>query len=241
MKKITRKTPIIPNAGCRKVPFIVCSMLIVLVVGLLTLVWQEQHRPISHAAGDSVAGPPSLPAATVDAIFARLGSPMAGTGQVVETASHNTNIDDAFALAVWWAETNDGMAGVGVGYHNPGGVHASPNYPRNGYTIYPSYAAAVTDWFAIVQSRYVDRGLTSVYTICYPYVGTAGALNWANKVMTYMTNYRASAPPPPTPTPTPSTRHTPPAPSTGGAPGLLGIVAVVCGIALIVVAAAVRR
>jgi hypothetical protein len=66
----------------------------------------------------------------------------------------------------------------------------------------------VTDWFSIVQSRYVNRGLTSVYNICYPYVGTAGALNWANKVMKYMTNYRASAPPPP-PTPTPVIVQTP--------------------------------
>jgi hypothetical protein len=201
MMKITRKTHNVPCAGRYRIPFLVCSMLVVLMGGLLTLVSQEQHRPIGHAADDNVVGPPSLPAATVDAIFTSLGSPMAGTGQVVETASRNTNIDDAFALAVWWAETNDGMAGVGLGYHNPGGVQASPNYPRNGYTIYPSYAEAVTDWFSIVQSRYINQGLTSVYTICYPYVGTSGALNWANKVMNYMTNYRASAPPPPTPTP----------------------------------------
>jgi hypothetical protein len=209
MMKITRKTHNIPSAGRYRVPFLVGSLLVVLVGGLLTLVWHEQHRPIGHAAGDSVVGPPSLPAATVDAIFSSLGSPMAGTGQVVETASRNTNIDDAFALAVWWAETNDGMAGVGLGYHNPGGVQASPNYPRNGYTIYPSYAEAVTDWFSIVQSRYINQGLTSVYTICYPYVGTSGALNWANKVMNYMTSYRASAPPPPTPTPTPTIVPTP--------------------------------
>ena len=45
----------------------------------------------------------------------------------------------------------------------------------------------------------------------------------------------------PTPMPTPSRRHAPPAPATGGAPGLLGIVAVVCGIGLLMVAAAVRR
>jgi hypothetical protein len=201
MMKITRKTHNIPSTGRYRILFLVCSMLVVLVGGLLTLVWQGQHRPIGHAADDSVVGPPSLPAATVDAIFTSLGSPMAGTGQVVETASRNTNIDDAFALAVWWAETNDGMAGVGLGYHNPGGVQASPNYPHNGYTIYPSYAEAVTDWFSIVQSRYINQGLTSVYTISYPYVGTSGALNWANKVMNYMTSYRASAPPPPTPTP----------------------------------------
>jgi hypothetical protein len=196
--KITRKT--------HNIPIVILSMLVVLLGGLLTLCWQEQQRQISHAAGDVVVGPPSVPATAVDALFTRLGSPMVGTGRVVEEASRKTNIDDAFALAVWWAETNDGMAGVGRGYHNPGGVQASPNYPRNGYTIYPSYAAAVTDWFNIVQSRYINRGLTSVYTIAYPYVGTSGAPTWANKVMNYMTSYRALSPPP---TPTPVVTQTP--------------------------------
>ncbi len=193
MLKITRKT--------HNIPIIILSTLVILLGGLFALCRQEQQRQISHAAGDSVVSPPSLTARAVDALFTRLGSPMVGTGRTVEDASRKTNIDDAFALAVWWAETNDGMAGVGLGYHNPGGVQASPSYPRNGYTIYPSYTAAVTDWFNILQSRYISHGLTSVYTIAYPYVGTSGASAWANKVMNYMANYRALSPPPPTPTP----------------------------------------
>jgi hypothetical protein len=196
MIKITRQTHTILTTRHRT-RFLILSLLVVVLGGLLTLFWQEQQRQVSHAASDVVVGPPSLSSAAVDAIFTRLGSPMAGTGQTVVAASRSTHIDDAFALGVWWAETNDGMAGVGVGYHNPGGVQASPNYPSTGYTDYPSYAAAETDWFNIVQNRYINRGLTSVYTICYPYVGTSGALNWANKVMNYMSSYRASSPPPP--------------------------------------------
>src|SRR5215471_20126944 len=66
-------------------------------------------RAASHGiqAGDlSVVGQPSLPAATVDTIFKSMGSPMTGTGQVVVQASRQSNIDDAFALAVWWTETS---------------------------------------------------------------------------------------------------------------------------------------
>ena len=57
---------------------------------------------------------------------------MAGTGQVIEEASRNTNIDDAFALGVWWTQTNDGAAGVGLSYRNPGGVRSSAGYAVGG-------------------------------------------------------------------------------------------------------------
>jgi hypothetical protein len=213
MMKITRKTYALPSVNRIRIYLIVLSIFVVILGGLLALFWQEQQHQIGQAADDSVVGPPSLSATTVDTLFTRLGSPMAGTGKVVEEVSHDTNIDDAFALAVWWAETNDGMAGVGLSYHNPGGVQGSPNYPSNGFAIYPSYAEAVTDWFTIIKDRYVDRGLTSVYSISGPYVGTAGAANWANKVMNSMTDYRALSPVPtptlkPTPTPSPVAAQT---------------------------------
>jgi hypothetical protein len=178
--------------------FLVLSTLIILSGAGLTLLWQVQQRTSSRADSGTIAGPPSLPAATVDAIFARVGSPMVGTGKVVEQASRQTNIDDAFALGVWWAETNDGMAGVGRGDRNPGSVRGSPGYPTasDSYTFYPSYAVAVTDWFNILKSRYISRGLTSVYTICYPYVSTSNAPNWAAKVVSFMNLYRGEAPPP---------------------------------------------
>ncbi len=172
------------------------STLIILIGGGLTLLWQVQHAPQSRADGGSVVGPPSLPAATVNAILARVGSPMAGTGSVIEQASRQTNIDDAFALGVWWAETNDGAAGVGLADRNPGSVRGSVGYPSafDGYTIYPSYSAAIFDWFTIVEHRYVNRGLTSAYTISYPYVGTSGASTWAIKVVNLMIRYHAEAP-----------------------------------------------
>ena len=137
----------------------------------------------------SVVGPPTLPAETVNSILA--GTPMAGLGAVIEEASRNTNIDDAFALAVWWADTNGGAAGVGLSYRNPGGVRGSAPVGEGGYTIYPSYTDAIYDWFNIIESRYINRGLTSVYTISYPYVGTSGAASWANKVFNLMVRYRA--------------------------------------------------
>jgi len=154
----------------------------------------------------SVVGQPSLPAATVDAIFSHLGSPMVGTGKVIEQVASQEHIDDAFALAVWWTETNDGASGVGLAYHNPGGVRGSIGYPSGsgGYTIYPSYAAAATYWFHLIRNNYVDRGLSTVYAISHPYVGTSSSYLWAGKVVALMIRYHAEAPPPsPTPLVTP--------------------------------------
>lgn len=182
-----------------------CCILLVLLGGSAALLLQAQQQTHAAAIGN-IIGPPTLPAATVDSIFARLGSPMVGTGQVVEQAAQQANIDDAFALGVWWTETNDGAAGVGFADRNPGSMRGSPNYPAayDGYTVYPSYADGIIDWFNILRSRYVSRGLTSVYTLCYPYVGTSSALLWANKVVNLMLRYQQEVPPVVIPTMTPN-------------------------------------
>ena len=179
-------------------------------IGLLLL--QNIGTPPARADSKAVVedlgvvGQPSLPAATVDAILKSLGSPMDGTGQVVVQASKQANIDNAFALAVWWTETNDGAAGVGLADRNPGGVRGSVGYPSafDGYTIYPSYPAAISYWFNLIRNRYVNRGLSTVYAISYPYVGTSSSYLWAGKVVALMLRYRGEAPPPAAPTVAPS-------------------------------------
>jgi hypothetical protein len=178
--------------------FLVISMLMILLGGAITLFWQVQHVQVTRADGGNVVGPPTLPAQTVDQILAHMGSPMVGTGAVVEEASRQTNIDDAFALGVWWTETNDGAAGVGLADRNPGSVRGGTGYPvaYDGYTIYPSYSAAIVDWFNLLRNRYVGRGLTSAYTICYSYVGTASSYQWAVKVVNLMLRYHGEASPP---------------------------------------------
>src|SRR5258706_7855405 len=198
---------------------IVLSLVILFIGGGIALLLQlsAARFSVQHAGatllvsnrqdGDlSVVGQPSLPPATVDAIFSRMGSPMVGTGKVIEQVASQEHIDDAFALAVWWTETNDGASGVGLTYPNPGGVRGSIGYPSGsgGYTIYPSYTAAATYWFHLIRNNYVDRGLSTVYAISHPYVGTFSSYLWAGKVVALMMRYRAEAPPPsPTPLVTP--------------------------------------
>lgn len=159
----------------------------------------------AQAADVSVVSSPTLAAGTVDAIFARVGSPMRGLGSLIEQMSRRDSIDDAFALGVWWTETNDGEAGVGLADRNPGSVRGSAGYPSawDGYTIYPSYSAAVVYWFNMLRSRYVGQGLSTVYAIARPYVGTTSYPLWAAKVINLMYAYRGLAPPPPAVTRTP--------------------------------------
>jgi hypothetical protein len=188
---------------------ILFSSLVVFIAMMVGLIFQIQDAQFSstakassqaaHAGDLSVVGKPSLPAATVDAIFKGLGSPMKGTGQIVLQASMQTNIDDAFALAVWWTETNDGAAGVGLADRNPGSVRGSVGYPSayDGYTIYPSYSAAIVYWFNMLKNIYVNRGLSTVYLISHPYVGTSSSPLWAGKVVALMLKYRGEAPPAP--------------------------------------------
>lgn len=200
------------------------SMVVILLGGCVALLWQmQQGSAASHAvsaipaipADVSVVGPPSLSAATINTIFAQVGSSMTGTGTTIETLSRRYNIDDAFALGVWWTETNDGMAGVGSADRNPGSVRGSPNYPSawDGYTIYPSYTAAIIDWFSILNGRYISSGLTTVFSIARPYVGTGSYPLWAGKVIALIYRYRGVAPPPPpvtsTPAPTPKPKPKP--------------------------------
>jgi len=172
------------------------SLIVILVGGGVALLLQTQ--PSSRASGGSVVGPPTLPASTVDAILARLGSPMVGTGKVVVQASQKVKVDDAFALAVWLVETGDGAAGVGRADRNPGSVRGSVGYPsaHDGYTIYPSYSDAIVYWFGMIRHGYVDRGLSTVYAISHPYVGTSSSPLWAAKVTKLMLRYRGEAPAP---------------------------------------------
>src|SRR5579859_5848239 len=193
--------------------FIIFCIGIVLVGGALALLANLRLRQPAYAARTlprsdlSVVGSPSLPASTVNAIFARLGSPMVGVGALVEQTSRQVNIDDAFALAVWWTETNDGAAGVGLADHNPGSVRGSAGYPSayDGYTIYPSYSAGIVYWFNMLRNGYVNRGLNTVYAISHLYVGTSSSPLWAAKVVALTLRYRGEAPP--APTVTPSSTH----------------------------------
>ncbi|EFH87793.1 glucosaminidase domain-containing protein [Ktedonobacter racemifer] len=207
-RNTSRSIPEVSRRRKRSYAVLLCSVLLIVMGGTVTLLWQIQQGTATRAAGANVIGPPSLPAAYIDQVFAQNGSRMVGTGQLIENESRLTNIDDAFALGVFSAETSYGMAGVGINCLNPGSISG----PGCGsFKSYPSYSAAIIDWFTIIKNNYVlGRGLTTVYAISGPYVGTSGAGTWAAKVVNSMTRYQAqTAPPPPPVTSTPTRESRP--------------------------------
>src|SRR5207248_7462085 len=85
---------------CSLFQLAIASTVIILIGAGAALFWQlhqgnlvRANISITRSNDVSVVGPPSLPAATVDAIFKTLGSPMLGTGKVVEQASRHAKID----------------------------------------------------------------------------------------------------------------------------------------------------
>ena len=203
---MNNKPTFIDNSKKYRNTFLLLSSTVVFIIMAVGLISQTQNDQVISTVkaasqvmptGDlSAVGKPSLPAATVDAIFKGLGSPMIGAGQLVVQVSQQTNIDDAFALAVWWTETNDGAAGVGLADRNPGSVRGSVGYlsAYDGYTIYPTYSAAIVYWFNMLKNLYVNRGLNTVYLISRPYVGTSSSPLWAGKVVALMMLYRGEVP-----------------------------------------------
>jgi hypothetical protein len=171
------------------------ALLTLAIIGVYAIGLGKMAQAAPQADDLSVVGPPSLDKTLVDAIFHRLHSPMEGNGAVIYSLAAQNHVDDAFALAVWWTETNDGEAGTGrAPAYNPGGVKNS-NYPHgsDGYSLYSDYAQAASDWFTIINQRYVAKGLTTVYQISHPYVGTSTSSLWAAKVVNLMAGYQTEA------------------------------------------------
>ncbi|GHO44247.1 hypothetical protein KSX_24100 [Ktedonospora formicarum] len=188
---------------------LLCSVLVIAMGGAATLLWQIQQSEATHAAYGNVVGPPSLPGSYIDSVLASAGSPMVGNGALIEQQSRLTNIDDAFALGVFSAETSYGAAGVGINCRNPGSVSGG-RCGNSSFKYYASYSEAIVDWFNLIRNNYVANGMTTVYAISGTYVGTSGAPVWASKVINSMQRYQSqTAPPPPpvTPTPTRESRH----------------------------------
>jgi hypothetical protein len=192
---ITSSTSMQRRMRSRLLRVVLLALLALPIIAAYTIGLSKMAQAAPQADDLSVVGPPSLDKTLVDAIFHRLHSPMEGNGAVIYSLSAQNHVDDAFALAVWWTETNDGEAGTGrAPAYNPGGVK-NANYPHgsDGYSLYTDYAQAASDWFTIINQRYVSQGLTTVYQIAHPYVGTSTSSSWAAKVVNLMAGYQTEA------------------------------------------------
>jgi hypothetical protein len=120
----------------------------------------------STLSGTSVVGGPSLSPDFLNQTLALASSPAAGTGQALYDLSRQYQIDDAYALAVFEKESSFGKYGAGFENHALGNIVCA-GYPTcNGrFRSYASWSAGYDDFYRLITTEYVTRGLSSVETI----------------------------------------------------------------------------
>jgi hypothetical protein len=148
--------------------------------------------PASSALPSSssrVLGPPSLSPAFIDRVLSVYGSPAVGLGSALYADSLHFDIDDVYALAFFWHESTFGRYGVAAVTHSLGNIICTPGYPScvGRFRSYPSWQAGAWDWFHLLASEYVPRGLTTLEQIVPVYAPAS-----QNDVSAYLRAVRAA-------------------------------------------------
>ena len=132
-------------------------------------VQQSSNQP--PASGSSVVGSPSLTAQQIDTILSNAGSPAAGTGQDLYNLGAQYNIDPAFAMAVFFNESNFGKAGTAASTRSLGNLRCIPDAACwNGYATFSSWQDGYNAFYKLIAGPiYVGSGLTTPETILPKY------------------------------------------------------------------------
>jgi hypothetical protein len=112
------------------------------------------------SASPQIAHAPTLSLETVTWALAQRGSPLsAADARFIVQASQQANIDDAFALAIWAIETQDGREAV-PGTRNIGNITAAEgvSWANHIFAIYPTWHAGIAAWFQLVDRLYIQGG-----------------------------------------------------------------------------------
>jgi hypothetical protein len=107
-----------------------------------------------------IAHAPTLSLDTVTWELAQRGSPLsAADARFIVQASQQASVDDAFALAVWAAESQDGREAV-PGTHNIGNITAATGvaWADHIFAIYPTWQAGIAAWFQLIDRLYIRGG-----------------------------------------------------------------------------------
>ncbi len=134
------------------------------------------HRSPAAGSGlDRVEGPPSIRRSQVDLLLCQAGSPACGSGEILYDDMVQAGINPAFALAIFWHESQFGRLGVARLTHSLGNIRCSPGWPSclAGYRSYSSWPASYVDFAELMTHEYFPRGLVSVEQILPVYAPAA--------------------------------------------------------------------
>ncbi len=133
-----------------------------------------------------VVSQPRLSVAQINSVLCAAGSQACGTGQALYDDSVKYNIDDAYAMGVFNAESSYGTLGWGRTNHALGNIRCTAGYICNGgYRYYPTWQSGYDDWFLLIKNNYVAEGLTNVNTIAQKYAPSS-----ENNTSLYVNNIR---------------------------------------------------
>jgi hypothetical protein len=133
-----------------------------------------------------VVGGPSLSASFVNDVLQQHHSPAFRTGQSLYDLSVHYHVDDAYALSVFWVESHDGTQGIASRTKSLGNIRCAGFASCSaGYRSYVTWEAGFEDFYTLIATVYVPRGLTTVETITPVY-----APSTENDVSAYVQNVR---------------------------------------------------
>jgi hypothetical protein len=127
----------------------------------------NQQSASAPTAGSSVVGSPTISAQQIDQILCKYGSPACGTGQDLYSLGVQSNIDPAFALAVFFNESNFGKSGEAVESHSLGNLRCIPDAACvHGYAWFNSWQDSYRAFYALISGPiYAGAGLTTPESI----------------------------------------------------------------------------
>ncbi len=134
----------------------------------LTIDVVAPHPPVfpGTAIAHRVVGPPTITADGMNQVLHVARSPAQGIGGVLYSTGVKYGIDPVYALAFFHHESTFGVYGMAQTTLSIGNIRCSVGYPcSGGYRSYPSWAASVQDWYALLASVYVAHGLDTVEKI----------------------------------------------------------------------------
>ena len=123
------------------------------------------------ASGTSVVGGPSISADFIDRLLCKYGSPACNTGGSLYSLGQQSNIDPAFALAVFWNESGFGRSGMATETLSLGNLRCIDGAAcMNGYAAFSSWQDGYAAFYRLVAgSYYAGAGLTTPETILPKY------------------------------------------------------------------------
>jgi hypothetical protein len=135
------------------------------------LIGKSDTMPSQPAGGYSVTGSPSISAAFIDQILCKYSSPACGTGTDLYNIGVQYNIDPAFALAVFWNESNFGTSGMAKTTLSLGNLRCIQSAACvSGYASFSSWADGYRAFYSLASGPiYVGSGLTTAEQIIPKY------------------------------------------------------------------------